>query len=77
MCAIPDLDSDIKLYNFDRVFAKRIEPAETVSVTLEVASRDLEATAIDSAKEIYPEYEGTTTQNSVKFKLNWITQAQT
>ena len=73
LCAIPDQDSDIGNYTILTEFSPNggSEPAETVSVTLEVASprRDLEATAIDSAKEIYPEYEGTTTQNSVKFKV--------
>ena len=73
LCAIPDQDSDIGNYTILTEFSPNggSEPAETVSVTLEVASprRDLEATAIDNAKEIYPEYEGTTTQNSVKFKV--------
>ena len=47
------------------------EPAETVSVILEVASprRELAASAIDTIQEIYPEYEGTSSQNSVKFKV--------
>ena len=73
LCAIPDQDSDIGNYTILTEFSPNggSEPAETVSVTLEVASpkRDLEATAIDSSKEIYPEYEGSTTQNSVKFKV--------
>ena len=73
LCAIPDQDSDIGNYTILTEFSPNAgtEPAETISVTLEVASpkRDLEATAIDTAKEIYPEYEGTTTQNSVKFKV--------
>ena len=40
-------------------------------MTLEVASprRELTATAIDLYQEIYPEYEGSTSQNSVKFKV--------
>ena len=73
LCAAPDQDSDIGNYTILTEFSPNggTEPAETVSVTLEVASprRDLEATAIDSAKEIYPEYEGSSTQNSVKFKV--------
>ena len=73
LCVEPDQDSDIGNYSVLTEFSPNsgIDPAVQVSVSLEVASprRDLEATAIDSSKEIYPEYEGSTTQNSVKFKV--------
>lgn len=73
LCIEPDQDSDIGNYTVLTEFSPNdgIDPAVQVSVNLEVASprRELEATAIDSMKEIYPEYEGSTTQNSVKFKV--------
>ncbi len=73
LCVEPDQDSDIGNYSVLTEFSPNngIDPAEQVSVNLEVASprRELDATAIDSVKEIYPEYEGTSTQNSVKFKV--------
>ena len=40
-----------------------------VTINIAAPSRDLTATAIDSVQEIYPEYEGTSTKNSVKFKI--------
>ena len=73
LCVEPDQDSDIGNYSVLTEFSPNdgIDPAEQISVNLEVASprRELDATAIDSVKEIYPEYEGSTTQNSVKFKV--------
>ncbi|OIR23352.1 MAG: hypothetical protein BEU00_00450 [Marine Group III euryarchaeote CG-Epi3] len=73
LCIEPDQDSDIGNYTVLTEFSPNdgIDPAVQVSVNLEVASprRELDATAIDSMKEIYPEYEGSTTQNSVKFKV--------
>ena len=73
LCATPDQDSDVGNYTILTEFSPNggTEPAETVSVVLEVASpkRELTATAIDSQQEIYPEYEGTSSQNSVKFKV--------
>ena len=73
LCVEPDQDSDIGNYSVLTEFSPNsgIDPAVQVSVNLEVASprRELDATAIDSSKEIYPEYEGSTTQNSVKFKV--------
>ena len=73
LCATPDQDSDVGNYTILTEFSPNggTEPAETVSVVLEVASpkRELTATAIDMLKEIYPEYEGTSSQNSVKFKV--------
>jgi len=73
LCVEPDQDSDIGNYSVLTEFSPNdgIDPAVQVSVNLEVASprRELDATAIDSMKEIYPEYEGSTTQNSVKFKV--------
>ena len=73
LCATPDQDSDVGNYTILTEFSPNAgtEPAETVSVVLEVASprRELIATAIDSQQEIYPEYEGTSSQNSVKFKV--------
>ena len=73
LCVEPDQDSDIGNYSVLTEFSPNngIDPAEQVSVNLEVASprRELDATAIDSVKEIYPEYEGSSTQNSVKFKV--------
>jgi len=73
LCATPDQDSDVGNYTILTEFSPNggTEPAETVSVTLEVASprRELTATAIDLAQEIYPEYDGTSSQNSVKFKV--------
>ena len=73
LCVEPDQDSDIGNYSVLTEFSPNngIDPAVQVSVNLEVASprRELSATAIDSVKEIYPEYEGSTTQNSVKFKV--------
>ena len=73
LCATPDQDSDIGNYTILTEFSPNggTEPAETVSVNLEVASprRELTATAIDLAQEIYPEYEGSASQNSVKFKV--------
>jgi uncharacterized membrane protein len=73
LCATPDQDSDIGNYTILTEFSPNggTEPAETVSVALEVASprRSLAATAIDSQQEIYPEYEGSSSQNSVKFKV--------
>lgn len=73
LCVEPDQDSDIGNYSVLTEFSPNdgIDPAEQISVTLEVASprRELDATAIDSVKEIYPEYEGSDTQNSVKFKV--------
>jgi len=73
LCVEPDQDSDIGNYSVLTEFSPNdgIDPAVQVIVNLEVASprRELEATAIDSVKEIYPEYEGSSTQNSVKFKV--------
>ena len=73
LCATPDQDSDIGNYTILTEFSPNAgtEIAEIVSVSLEVASprRELTATAIDSFKEIYPEYDGSSTQNSVKFKV--------
>ena len=73
LCVEPDQDSDIGNYSVLTEFSPNngIDPAVQVSVNLEVASprRELSATAIDSVKEIYPEYEGSTSQNSVKFKV--------
>ena len=73
LCATPDQDSDVGNYTILTEFSPNsgTEPAETVSVILEVASprRELAATAIDTIQEIYPEYEGTISQNSVKFKV--------
>jgi len=73
LCATPDQDSDIGNYTILTEFSPNggTEPAETISVNLEVASprRELTATAIDLAQEIYPEYEGSASQNSVKFKV--------
>ena len=73
LCVTPDQDSDVGNYTILTEFSPNggTEPAETVSVVLEVASpkRELTATAIDSQQEIYPEYEGTSSQNSVKFKV--------
>ena len=67
LCAAPDQDSDIGNYSVLTEFSPNsgIDPAVQVSVNLEVASprRELDATAIDSSKEIYPEYEGSITQN--------------
>ncbi len=47
------------------------ETQSTTMVTINIAApiRNLEATAIDLVQEIYPEYEGTSTKNSVKFKI--------
>ena len=62
LCVEPDQDSDIGNYSVLTEFSPNdgIDPAEQISVNLEVASprRELDATAIDSVKEIYPEYEG-------------------
>ena len=73
LCVEPDQDSDIGNYSVLTEFSPNdgIDPAEQISVNLEVASprRELDATAIDSVKEIYPEYEGSDAQNSVKFKV--------
>ena len=61
LCVEPDQDSDIGNYSVLTEFSPNggIDPAVQVSVELEVASprRELSATAIDSVKEIYPEYE--------------------
>ena len=73
LCAVPDQDSDVGNYTILTEFSPNggTEPAETLSVVLEVASpkRELVATAIDVSQEIYPEYEGSSSQNSVKFKV--------
>ncbi len=47
------------------------ETQSTTSVIINIAApkRDLEATAIDEYQEIYPDYGGTSAQNSVKFKV--------
>ena len=73
LCVTPDQESDIGNYSILTEFSpgSGSEPAEKVTVNLEVASpeRALVATAIDVSQEIYPEYEGTASQNSVKFKV--------
>ena len=73
LCVTPDQDSDVGNETILTEFSPNggTEPAETVSVILEVASprRELAASAIDTIQEIYPEYEGTSSQNSVKFKV--------
>ena len=73
LCATPDQDSDVGNYTILTEFSPNsgTEPAETVSVVLEVASprRELSATAIDLIQEINPEYDGSVSQNSVKFKV--------
>jgi uncharacterized membrane protein len=47
------------------------ETQSTTTVTINIAApkRDMSATAIDEFQEIYPDYGGTSTQNSVKFKV--------
>jgi len=47
------------------------ETQSTTLVVINIAAptRSLEATAIDQSQEIYPEYEGSATKNSVKFKV--------
>jgi len=47
------------------------ETQSTTLVVINIAAptRSLEATAIDQSQEIYPEYEGSATKNSVKFKI--------
>ena len=73
LCVTPDQDSDVGNETILTEFSPNggTEPAVTVSVILEVASprRSLTASAIDTIQEIYPEYEGTSSQNSVKFKV--------
>ena len=73
LCVTPDQDSDVGNETILTEFSPNggTEPAVTVSVVLEVASprRELTATAIDTVQEIYPEYEGSSSQNSVKFKV--------
>ena len=41
----------------------------TVIINIAAPKRDMSATAIDEFQEIYPDYGGTSTQNSVKFKV--------
>ena len=41
----------------------------TVIINIAAPKRDMTATAIDEFQEIYPDYGGTSTQNSVKFKV--------
>ncbi len=73
LCVTPDQDSDVANETILTEFSPNggTEPAVTISVVLEVASprRELTASAIDTIQEIYPEYEGTSSQNSVKFKV--------
>ena len=73
LCVTPDQDSDVGNETILTEFSPNggTEPAVTISVVLEVASprRELTATAIDTVQEIYPEYEGSASQNSVKFKV--------
>ncbi|MCS5659092.1 MAG: hypothetical protein NZ842_01675, partial [Dehalococcoidia bacterium] len=73
LCVTPDQDSDVGNETILTEFSPNggTEPAVTISVVLEVASprRELTASAIDTIQEIYPEYEGTSSQNSVKFKV--------
>ncbi len=47
------------------------ETQSTTSVIINIAApkRDMTATAIDEYKEIYPDYGGSSSQNSVKFKI--------
>ena len=47
------------------------ETQSTTAVIINIAAprRDMSATAIDEFQEIYPDYGGTSTQNSVKFKV--------
>ena len=61
LCVTPDQESDIGNYSILTEFSpgSGSEPAEKVTVNLEVASpeRALVATAIDVSQEIYPEYQ--------------------
>ena len=46
-----------------------IQNTAVVIINIAAPTRNLEATVIDLVQEIYPEYEGTSTKNSVKFKV--------
>jgi len=48
---------------------EEIQSTVVVKVNIAAPQRNLEATAIDDSEEIYPEYEGTSSKNSVKFKV--------
>ena len=72
---IAEVDADtVDEGNYTMSITVRNVEEETQSTTVVIIniaapSRSLEATAIDTVQEIYPEYEGTSTKNSVKFKI--------
>jgi len=48
---------------------EEVQTTTVVQVNIAAPQRNLVATAIDQIEEIYPEYEGSATKNSVKFKI--------
>ena len=72
---IAEVDADVvDEGNYTMSITVRNAEEETQSTTLVIIniaapSRSLESTAIDESQEIYPEYEGSATKNSVKFKV--------